>query len=210
MKRLPATWKPVGEVLASPALQQQPSTRRTTTDGIAGDSEPPKQTRKTIFNSGRHQWLGQVVRDEQSPGAAVRVAVLLWEHMNEERGYAWPSLTYIAVQSVAAPEPIKPKATTNSTSGFHASHYADAKAVAPYSRLDPHDIFKSDRGREGSPRVAVVGVRPDCRNGLGRRHRRGFTARPEHLVAPKACRAGIICHRYPPMSCSQPFILICS
>jgi hypothetical protein len=37
VKPLCATWKPVGEVLPSPALQQ-PSKLRTTTDGIAGDA----------------------------------------------------------------------------------------------------------------------------------------------------------------------------
>jgi len=50
------------------------------------------------FNYGRHRWLGHVVRDSALPGSAHRVAVLLWEHMNAEYGYAWPSLVYIADQ----------------------------------------------------------------------------------------------------------------
>ena len=36
-----------------------------------------------------------------------------------------------------------------------------------------------------SPPSYADGVRPDCRHGLDRRHRRGFIARPEHLVGPK-------------------------
>jgi len=35
----------------------------------------------------------------------------------------------------------------------------------------------------------LVGVRPDCCNGVNRRHRRSFIACPEHLVAP-ACHQG--------------------
>jgi hypothetical protein len=98
---LPATWKPVGEVLPSPA-PRHPAKPRTTTDGVAGggDGIPPKQASRTeTFNFGRHRWLGRVVRDEELPGAAVRVAVLLWELQNAGRGCAWPSLAYIAAQS---------------------------------------------------------------------------------------------------------------
>jgi hypothetical protein len=95
---LPATWKPVGEVLPSPALRH-PQKPRTTTDGVAGDGRPPEQASKTeAFNFGRHRWLGRVARDEKLPGAALRTAILLWEFQNVERGYAWPSLTRIAVE----------------------------------------------------------------------------------------------------------------
>jgi hypothetical protein len=99
MKPSVTTWKPVGEVFASPALQRLQNPR-TTTDGIAGDGDgrPPPGAGKSGFNFGRHRWLGRVARDEKLPGATLRVAVLLWELQNAERGYAWPSLTYIAAQ----------------------------------------------------------------------------------------------------------------
>lgn len=44
----------------------------------------------------RHRWVTLVARDEKITGAVLRVAVLIWEHMNKERGYAWPSLAYIS------------------------------------------------------------------------------------------------------------------
>ncbi len=99
MKPLPATWKAVGAVLPSSALQQ-PHKPRTTADGLAGsdDAKPANHTGKSRFNFGRHRWLGRVVRDEELPGAAHRTAVLLWELQNAERGCAWPSLTYIATE----------------------------------------------------------------------------------------------------------------
>ena len=97
MKPPPAKWKPAGEAFPLSALQplREP---RTTTDGVAGDGRPSEQkTSSEIFNFGRHRWLARVVRDKELPGAAVRVAVLLWEHQNAERGCAWPSLVYIAM-----------------------------------------------------------------------------------------------------------------
>lgn len=92
MKPLRGPWMAVGEVLGSPT---PPQVQRTTTDGPAANGDGP--TRKAGFNFGRHRWLGRVVRDEKLPGAAVRTAVLLWELQNAERGYAWPSLTHIAM-----------------------------------------------------------------------------------------------------------------
>jgi hypothetical protein len=99
MKPVAGTWKPVGEVFASPALQRLQNPR-TTTDGAAGDGDakPPEHTARSAFNFGRHRWLGRVARDEKLPGAAHRTAVLLWELQNAEQGFAWPSLTYIATE----------------------------------------------------------------------------------------------------------------
>jgi hypothetical protein len=99
VKPLPATWKPAGEVSPSPALRH-PQKARTTTDGVAGRGEgspPPARASKTeAFNFGRHRWLGNVARDKKLTGATIRVAVLLWELQNAERGCAWPALTFIA------------------------------------------------------------------------------------------------------------------
>jgi len=53
-----------------------------------------------MFNFGRHRWLGQVARDSKLPGAALRVAILLWQYQNDERGCAWPSLERIATELV--------------------------------------------------------------------------------------------------------------
>jgi Helix-turn-helix domain len=93
-----ATRKATGEAKNSPAPYEPLFESRTTTDGIAGDynSGPPKSDKKAMFNHGRHRWLGHVARDRKLPGAAIRVAVLLWQYQNDERGCAWPSLERIA------------------------------------------------------------------------------------------------------------------
>ncbi len=81
MKPLPAPWKPVGEVFTSAAIPSRKVGVRTTTAGFAGDGDgsPSQHTAKSEFNFGRHKWLCRVVRDQKLPGAAIRVAVLLWE-----------------------------------------------------------------------------------------------------------------------------------
>jgi DNA-binding MarR family transcriptional regulator len=73
-------------------------TLRTTTDGIAAPTYtgPRAYTKKQAFNHLRHKWLALVARDRKMTGAALRVAILIWEHQNVERGYAWPSLDYLA------------------------------------------------------------------------------------------------------------------
>jgi hypothetical protein len=88
MKPSAATWKPVGEVLPSPSLRQ-PQNLRTTTDGFAGDSDakPPQHSAKSAFNFGRLRWLGLVARDAELPGAAHRVAVVLWQLQNDQRSH---------------------------------------------------------------------------------------------------------------------------
>ena len=96
MKPIRDHWKPVGEVLPSPAHPSSPAMLRTTTDGNAGERATKGQPGKDDFNFGRHRWLGRVVRDATLPGAAVRTAVLIWEYQNAKRGCAWPSLTHIA------------------------------------------------------------------------------------------------------------------
>lgn len=53
---------------------------------------------RNAFHHARHRWLNLAVRDKALSGAAIRVAVLLWEHMNVERGCAWPSFDYMARQ----------------------------------------------------------------------------------------------------------------
>jgi hypothetical protein len=99
VKPLSAPWKPAGEVFASLAPPESGKTFRTTTDGIAGDGNGiAPVSSKDVFNFGRHRWLALVVRDAKLPGAAHRVAVLLWQLQRAERGCAWPSLTYIAAQ----------------------------------------------------------------------------------------------------------------
>jgi hypothetical protein len=63
-----------------------------------GPRTAAKHTSKSAFDFGRHRWLGFVVRDSKLPGAAHRVAVLLWQFQNGERGCAWPSLERIAAE----------------------------------------------------------------------------------------------------------------
>jgi Helix-turn-helix domain len=73
---------------------------RTTADGIAAraHSGPRTFTKKEAFNHQRHQWLGLLARDGKMTGAALRVAILIWQHQNVERGYAWPSLDYLSLE----------------------------------------------------------------------------------------------------------------
>ena len=97
MMAFPAPEKDAGEVSASPALSS-PHVAQTSTDSLSRNGGASTADPKAAFNHGRHRWLGQVVRDAKLPGAATRVAVLLWELMNFERQCAWPSLVYIAEQ----------------------------------------------------------------------------------------------------------------
>src|SRR5262249_48346917 len=89
----------VGDVSASLVAQSRTQGERTTTDELQGpDAQSSQRIARSGFNFGRHRWLCQVARDSELPGAALRVAVLLWELQNAAQGYAWPSLTYIAIQ----------------------------------------------------------------------------------------------------------------
>ena len=69
-------------------------------DSVAGDCDanPKKHSSKDVFNFTRHRWLTLVVRDAALPGAAHRVAVLLWQLQKAERGCAWPSLIYLMTE----------------------------------------------------------------------------------------------------------------
>ena len=100
MKPHTGTWKAAGEAYSSPAGPQPSKGLRTITDRVEGDYKgggtPPSAT--AHFNFGRHRWLGLVARDQILPGAAHRVAIVLWEKLNAERGYAWPSLVYLATE----------------------------------------------------------------------------------------------------------------
>ncbi len=50
------------------------------------------------FNSARYSWLRQVNRDRKLTLAAQRIAVLIFECIHSERGYAWPSIAYMACE----------------------------------------------------------------------------------------------------------------
>jgi DNA-binding MarR family transcriptional regulator len=93
----PAPQEDAGEGYTSPASDGRHSVR-TTADGFAAVPKASRADAKAAFNHGRHRWLGQLARDNKLPGAAVRVAVLLWELMHSERQYAWPSLVHVAEQ----------------------------------------------------------------------------------------------------------------
>jgi Helix-turn-helix domain len=93
MRPFPDSENAAGEVSASPAIRHRVN-GRTTTDGPEGSTKAKHSTAET-FNFFRHRWLGQIARDPKLPGAAIRVAVLMWELQNADRGYAWPSLIYI-------------------------------------------------------------------------------------------------------------------
>lgn len=51
---------------------------------------------KDAFNHNRHRWLDHVARDRKLSGGALRVAIVLWQRMNAEYGYAWPGLDHLA------------------------------------------------------------------------------------------------------------------
>ena len=89
---LKPTQKVAGKVFTLPAASA-PQTLRTSTDALNGNAKPHES-----FHFARHRWLAAVARDKKITGAVLSVAVLLWEHMNAERGCAWPSLVYIATQ----------------------------------------------------------------------------------------------------------------
>jgi hypothetical protein len=94
-----ATWKALGDISASLAIQSQKSGPRTTTDELRATERPsPQRTAKSVFDYGRHRWLCRVARDVELSGAALRTAVLLWELQNAKHGCAWPSLTYITTE----------------------------------------------------------------------------------------------------------------
>jgi Helix-turn-helix domain len=94
-----ATWKALGDISASLAIQSRKSGPRTTTDELRGVDAPSRQpTAKSVFDYGRHRWLCRVARDAELSGATLRTAILLWELLNSKYGYAWPSLTYIATE----------------------------------------------------------------------------------------------------------------
>jgi len=100
MKPFPAAEKAAGEGKRSPALQTLERKPRTIANGVLGDYErsPRKATGTDRFNFGRHRWLCHVARDAKLPGAAHRVAIILWEKQNANRGCAWPSLIYLAAE----------------------------------------------------------------------------------------------------------------
>lgn len=62
---------------------------------VRTNSEPASGKTKNLFHHGRHTWLGMVARDRSLHGSALRVAILIWQHINEKTGYAWPSIRYI-------------------------------------------------------------------------------------------------------------------
>ena len=56
----------------------------------------PRNESRALFQQARHRWLAMVARDDTLPPSAYRVAVLIWDWMNVEKGYAWPSFEKIA------------------------------------------------------------------------------------------------------------------
>jgi len=100
VKPMSAHRKAAGEFLSPPAALSPTKEFRTITDGFGGDYNvaAPGTAEKSRFDFGRHRWLGLAVRDSRLPGAAHRVAVVLWEKQNAARGYAWPSLVYLATE----------------------------------------------------------------------------------------------------------------
>ena len=99
MRPIPAPTKATGEASASPVSNTRQAAQ-TSTDamGASYGGTAIVDTPKALFNHYRHRWLSRVARDPTLPGAAVRVAVLLWELTNAERRCGWPSLLYIAEQ----------------------------------------------------------------------------------------------------------------
>jgi DNA-binding MarR family transcriptional regulator len=74
------------------------ATLRTATDGFAPATSrgPRTYSKKEAFNHERHRWLALLAHDKEITGAALRVAILIWQHLNAEHGYAWPSLDYLS------------------------------------------------------------------------------------------------------------------
>ena len=86
-----------GGVLASPAASPVGSVARSVTDDLNGKAAlGGAKPENSSFHYARHSWLSLVGSDPKMTGAALRVAIHLWSHMNAERGCAWPALTTIA------------------------------------------------------------------------------------------------------------------
>ena len=62
---------------------------------VRTNSRTPDEPANSLFYRGRHRWLGLVARDRRLKGGSIRVAILIWEHLNAKSGYAWPSFPYI-------------------------------------------------------------------------------------------------------------------
>jgi Helix-turn-helix domain len=64
--------------------------RRTGGHGKAAESA------SATFNSGRYRWLSMIVGDRKLTAAALRVAIMIFQRINMQKGYAWPSQAYLA------------------------------------------------------------------------------------------------------------------
>jgi len=91
-------WRPLGTALTRFPAPSLPDGADEARGRVRTNSEANGGKTKTLFHYGRHRWLGLVVRDRDLAGGALRVAILMWEHINEQTGYAWPSIPRIATQ----------------------------------------------------------------------------------------------------------------
>ena len=100
MKALAPTtsWRPVGTALERIRTSPLPQDISPAHERVRTNSEATTGKSKNLFHSGRHNWLGLVARDRELSGGGLRVAILIWQHLNETTGYAWPSIPYIARQ----------------------------------------------------------------------------------------------------------------
>lgn len=79
-------------------MSPQPSDIGEGSGRVRTNSEAARGKSNTLFHSGRHTWLGLVGCDRRLRGGALRVAVMIWRHINEKHGYAWPSISYMVRQ----------------------------------------------------------------------------------------------------------------
>ena len=91
-------WRPIGTALTQFPAPSLPDGADEARGRVRTISEANGGKTKTLFHYGRHRWLGLVGCDRRLRGGALRVAVLIWRHINEKYGYAWPSIPYMVTQ----------------------------------------------------------------------------------------------------------------
>src|SRR4051812_30159030 len=61
-----------------------------------GKPPRPPDAHAAAFHAGRYHWLTLIAADNELSSAAVRVAIIIFQRMNKEKGYAWPSIQHIS------------------------------------------------------------------------------------------------------------------
>lgn len=114
-------------------------------------------TDKEMFNAGRHRWLGHVARDRALTGAAIRVAVVIWDRLNVKKRAAWPSIGTMAKELglnrstvIRATDKLVERGWVNVVSRrWHSNLYQPRFGAMPEE--GEREVSTDDAGEEGEP-----------------------------------------------------------